>query len=481
MLRKVCDYIKQNKMVEMGDRIVVGVSGGADSVCLLYVLFEICIKYEIKIIVVHVNHGIRGIDADRDEQFVKELCSKLDIEYHSFYADVKKIAREDNLTEEEAGRQVRYQAFYEVSKQNKCNKIAIAHNRNDNAETVLFHLFRGSGMKGLTGIEPIRSMKTDSEEITVIRPLLCIERQEIEEYLKEKKISYQTDSTNLLNDYSRNKIRNQVLTYVTKEINQNAIKHIDGAASQLRETWEFLNKYILQRYAALVNREGQSYLVTTQQLKKEDIVIQRGIIRKILENLAGNLKDLEAKHVEQIISLYHKQVGRYIHLPYDIIARRGYNEIEFYIDKNRGETGNQVELQMEPMVVTIPGKLFLSKQGVYLETSVIDYKKNSIIPKNCCTKWFDYDKIENAVVIRTRNEGDYIQINHLGGRKKIKDYFIDQKIPKEERDIQLLVTDGSHVMWVLGNGDRMSEKYKVGETTSKILLMKLFNMEEKER
>jgi len=478
MLRKVCDYMKQNMMLEKGDKVVVGVSGGADSICLLYVLLEIYKKYEAKLIVVHVNHGIRGMDADRDEQFVKELCSKLDIEYYSFHIDVQKIAKEESLTEEEAGRKVRYQAFYEVSRLSKCNKIAIAHNRNDNAETVLFHLFRGTGIKGLTGIDPTRTMKTVTGEITIIRPLLCIGRQEIEDYLEKKRVPYQTDSTNLLDDYSRNKIRNQVLTYVNREINQNATKHIAGAASQLKETWEFLNKCIMERYAALVDKDGQTYAIIVRDFKKEDIVIQKGIIRKILENLAGNLKDLEAKHVEQVISLYHKQVGRYIQLPYDIIARRGYNEIKFYMDKNGEAIGDLDNEQMEPVVVMIPGKLFLSKKRVYLETSLIDYKKNRTIPKNCCTKWFDYDKIENAVVIRTRNEGDYIQINRLGGRKKLKDYFIDQKIPKEERDNQLLVTDGNHVMWVLGDGDRMSEKYKVDETTGKILSMKLLDMEE---
>jgi tRNA(Ile)-lysidine synthase len=134
--------------------------------------------------------------------------------------------------------------------------------------------------------------------------------------------------------------------------------------------------------------------------------------------------------------------------------------------------------RMEPLEIIIPGKIYLPNQNFYLETGIIDNKKNRIIPKNSCMKWFDYDKIENAVVIRNRNEGDYIQINSSGGRKKLKDYFIDHKIPKEERDKQLLVADGSNVMWILGDGNRMSEKYKVEETTKKILSMKLVYMEE---
>lgn len=480
MLRKVCDYIKQNKMIEKGDRIVVGVSGGADSICLLYVLDELCMEFNAFLTVVHVNHGIRGVEADRDEKFVSELCSKLNIEYHSYYYDVKRIAKEENLTEEEAGRKVRYQAFIEVSNGNKCNKIAIAHNKNDTAETVLFHLFRGTGMKGLSGIDPRCNRKTDTGNITIIRPLLCVERKEIETYLKEKGFDYRIDATNLTDDYSRNKIRNHILTYAVKEINRSSVQHIAAAASQLKENWEFVNSCISQRYTELVKEKDQSYYASVRELLEEDIVIQKGIIRKILERLAGELKDIEAKHVDQVLSLYQKQVGRQVHLPYHMIVSRGYHELRFFCDRDRELTEKIDENQPEQIEVKIPGKVYLPNMRLYLITSVINHKKSIVIPKNSCTKWFDYDKIENTVVIRTRNEGDYIQINRFGGRKKIKDYFIDHKIPKEERDQQLLISDGSHIIWILGEESRISEKYKVEDTTKKILLMKLIDVEEEE-
>jgi tRNA(Ile)-lysidine synthase len=480
MLRKVCDYIEQNKMIEKGDRIVLGVSGGADSVCLLYVLFDICKDYEAKLIVVHVHHGIRGTEADRDEEFVKELCYRLNIEYHNFGYDVKNIAKEENLSEEEAGRKVRYQAFIETARSRKCNKVAVAHNRNDNAETVLFHLFRGTGIKGLTGIDPVRSIKAEPLNITLIRPLLCLERQEIEKYLKEHSIPYQIDTTNLSDDYSRNKIRNQILTYAAREINHNAAKHITEAAVQLKEIEEYVNRSVLQRFHSMVLIEDMVYSFQTLDFKKEDIVIQKGIIRKILEQLAGDLKDLEAKHVEKVLSLCEKQVGRILHLPYGIVAIKGYDDIKFCIDKAKENDTEMDRKQMEPVSLAIPCRIYLPQLQMYLETEVFENKKNISIPKNSCMKWFDYDKIENAVKIRTRNEGDYIQINRFGGRKKLKDYFIDRKIPKEERDHRLLVADGSHIMWIIGDGERISEKYKVDDTTNKILLMKLFHMEENE-
>lgn len=480
MIRKVCDYIKLNNMMEKGDSLVVGVSGGADSVCLLFVLSELRKEYEVKLTAVHINHGIRGKEADLDEQFVKELCSRLDIDYHNYYYNVKEIAAQESLSEEEAGRNVRYRAFSEVCRLIGGNKIAIAHNTNDNAETVLFHLFRGTGIKGLTGIDPIRKLNMADGEITVIRPLLCVSRQEIEDFLRQYAIPYQIDSTNLTEDYSRNKIRNRVLTYVTKEINQNAVSHISEAAAQLKEIEEFVTKSIMDRYHILVDETEPFFCVTVEELRKEDIVIQRGIIRRILEKLAGNLKDLEAKHVEQVLSLYKKQVGRQISLPYDIIVKREYNEMKFYCSNNPKVGDSILHEKVESREIMIPGKLYLPENRMFLETEVFNYKKNEPIPKNSCAKWFDYDKIENAVLIRNRKEGDYIQINCLGGRKRLKDYFIDQKIPREERNNRLLIADGNHIMWILGDGERISEKYKVEETTNRVLLIKLIDAEENE-
>ena len=210
MLQDLISFVKENKMIEKGDRIVIGLSGGADSVCLLYALIQ-CFGHEIdKIIAIHINHGLRGDQADEDELFVKDLCKGLDIEFYSIYKDVRKFASENRLSEEEAGRNIRYQTFFKACMKYKCNKIAIAHNRNDNAETMLFNLFRGAGINGLTGIDPKRMMKMGKDQALIIRPLLNTSRDEIEEYLREKEIAYKVDASNLENDYSRNRIRNQV-------------------------------------------------------------------------------------------------------------------------------------------------------------------------------------------------------------------------------------------------------------------------------
>jgi tRNA(Ile)-lysidine synthase len=478
MLNKIKSYMIQNKLLTKGDRIIVGVSGGADSICLLYVLLSLRREYELILTAVHINHGIRGKEADLDEQFVKEFCSIYGIKCESYRYEVKRLAMENGLSEEEAGRRVRYQSFFECCRKYKCNKLAVAHNKNDNAETVLFHLFRGSGIRGLSGIAPDRKISGEMGEITIIRPLLGVTRREIEAFLAEEGINYRIDSTNLTDDYTRNKIRNQILTYACNEINAQAISNISEAAVSLREIDDYLNQNIRICYKAIVRKEEFCYRINADALRQEHIVIQKGIIMQLLQELAGSSKDLEEKHVQAVLRLLQKKVGSQVHLPYDMIAEREYNDISVY-RRCKGQAERYEQQAFRAMYINIPGLTYVITRNLIIETELIPYKKSTPIPKSSCMKWFDYDKIENAVEIRTRKEGDLIQINSLGGHKKLKDYFIDRKLPQKERDNQLLIADGNHIMWIPGVIDRMSEKYKVEASTTKILLMKMIDMEEK--
>jgi tRNA(Ile)-lysidine synthase len=471
MFNKVHNYIKEHNMLEKGDRIVIGVSGGADSVCLFHVLFRLVDEYNLKLFVVHVNHGIRKIDADLDEAYVKELCDQRNVTFRSLKVDVKKIGKRDGLSEEEAGRLIRYEEFYRCYEENKCNKIAIAHNKNDNAETILFHLFRGSGMKGLSGILPVRD--------EIIRPLLGIERIEIEHYLKEKEIKYCNDYTNETDDYSRNRIRHHILGYAKDYINVRATNNIVHAGNQIREVYKFLEKNIDLEFDKTVtfHEKETAYEIDIHRLMLQDTIIQRGIVRKIFYLLAGKLKDVEFDHTDLVLSLMKKQVGKRLNMPYGITALRGYSGITMFQNKENNWKGayNEGVANVTPIAlnelsetlleVLIPG--FNKTIGVKL----INYKKNMIIPQNGCTKWFDYDKIKNTVLIRTRAAGDFIEIDGKGSKKKIKSFFIDEKIPREERDYKLLVADGSHIMWIIGS--RISEGYKVNEETKVILEISL--------
>lgn len=484
MYTQVSEYIKKNNLIGDSDFIVVGVSGGADSVCLLSILWELYRQTKVRLVVVHINHGIRGKAADEDEQFVRNLSERMEIPFYSFRFEVTKIAAERGLTLEEAGREVRYEAFLEICQKLKCNKIAIAHNRNDNAETVLFNLFRGSGVKGITGIGPKRIIETPAGRVTVIRPLLFARREEIEEYLMKKQLTHRTDASNLEEEFSRNKLRNRVLTYVTGEINPGAVDHIAEAAEDLAEIESFLGKLIEQRYRELITYRRESgvpvYEFNTEEVAKEDIVLRKGILLRILESLAGSRKDISRRHVEELLGLFRKQVGKQLHLPYGILAVRGYHTIRITLQGGNHETPAAASPAVGAVKLLIPGITPTASFHTIIETGIIQYEKEKPFPKNSCTKWFDYDKIENAVNVRSRKEGDYLQINSQGGNKKLKDYLIDTKIPREERDRLLLIADGSHIMWIPGAGSRMSEKYKITDATHRILWINLYDAEEKE-
>ena len=479
MLKKAADYIKAHKLIEDGDRILIGVSGGADSVCLLHILSTLYQATDLTFFVVHVHHGIRQEEADRDEAFVRALCNRLKIEYRAYYYDVRVLARKEGLSEEEAGRRVRYEAFIGASNEFGCNKVAVAHNKNDNAETFLLNLFRGSAVKGLTGMESMITMKTDVGRITIIRPLLSISREEIEAYTNEQNISYLNDSTNFDDAYTRNKIRNQVLAYAKEQINTNVIEHINNATDHIRETYDFVDKYINERYQAIVRHEDKVYEYFIHDLEIEDIVIKKGIIIKILGDLAGSLKDIEAKHVEAVLALAKKQVGKKLNLPYGMTALKTYDGIKLYLEVNDKEQVSDTLEPVMPIDILIPGRTDIEHYGICIEADVLENKNNEPFLKNSCMKWFDYDKIENTLKLRVRKSGDYLQINSRGGRKKLKDYFIDLKIPKEERDNILLLADGNHILWIIGYGDRISEGYKIGDNTKRILSMRLINAKEK--
>lgn len=460
MIELVRTYVKENKLLTSNDRIVVGVSGGADSVCLLLCLKALQDEYGLHLFVVHVNHGLRGQEARDDQWYVESLCERLKVPCHSVSVDVAMVAKENGYSLEEAGRNLRYEIFQKEYIEKNCNKIAIAHNKNDQAETVLLNLVRGSGMQGLTGIKAWRN--------NIIRPLLGVSRDQIEGYLKEQQVSYCVDATNLEDVYTRNKIRLHVLPTL-EEVNDQAISHIVNAAKQLAEVEAYLKKITDKLFDRIVTEINGQYFVKVNDLLEVDLVLRKRIIREMLSCVANRLKDIEEKHVSAILSLLDKEVGKQIHLPYQMVATRTYEQLRLEIPKAD-------EMERKPLLIPIlsEGVYPLPKGDSALEVTFLDYKKNMIIPKNRCTKWFDYDKIKNTIFLRNRKQGDYLQINASGNVKTIKSLFIDEKIPREQREEVPLLCDGNHVMWVLGG--RISEAYKVTEHSRKILVVKMMEV-----
>lgn len=447
MIKQIRSYIEKYQMIAEGDTVIAGVSGGADSVCLLLVLLELQREISFEIRAVHVEHGIRGAESREDAAFVKELCQSKEIPFIQYDYDVPRIAKEQGMSEEEAGRMLRYGAFEKEAEKYLQGKISVAHNQNDNAETILHHLIRGSHLRGLTGIPPVRGK--------IIRPLLCISREEIEAYLQEKNQNYRTDATNFETIYTRNRIRHEVLP-VLKDINPSAVSHVVRTAEALRETQEYLDMQAGALTEQTVHFEGNEAWIETEKLKPVPNLLRNQVLYQSLVKLASFRKDIAEVHITDLWKLSGRQVGKSICLPYGLIAVREYEGIRIRADmaeciQKNGETAEMPLMESTQFRCRIFEK----------DAKIQDF------PKKKYTKWLDYDKIKGNLFVRKRKPGDYFFLEEQGHVKKLKQYFVDEKIPREQREQILLVADGDHIVWVVGY--RISAYYKITEHTRRIL------------
>ncbi len=454
-------------MLTCGDRVIAGVSGGADSVCLFLMLLELREKIGFDLIVVHVHHGLRGEAADQDQQFVEALCEQHRIPLEIFRVNLESIAKKRKQSLEEAGRMVRREAFDSVCKKYGGNKIALAHHQNDNAETLLWNLSRGTGLDGLGGIRPVNGK--------FIRPLLCMNRKEIEEYLAKRKQSYCIDETNAGTDYTRNKLRHLVLPILEEQVNSAAVRHMNETMEQIWELQEYMQEQVEAAYQECVQEHFEKACwIQIQQKSFETFseLIKKMVIRKGMEQVGGKKRDLSHKHVDVMMELMNKQVGRTLDLPYEMHAKRNYEGVR--LEKQRtyssGEEKKAGIIQECMAELNIPGETILADRNLKLRCKILEKPKNlSIkdIPQKIYTKWFDYGIIKSSLYIRTRQAGDTIVIDEKGHQKKLKNWFVDEKIPKEVRDSQLLLAENNEILWVLGH--RMSQAYQVKQSTKWIL------------
>ena len=457
MLKKVRDYMREHEMTAPGDAVIVALSGGADSVCLLTVLKQLATP-EFLLRAVHVHHGIRGAEADRDEAFAQKLCESLSVPLCVAYCHVPAYAAEHGLSEEEAGRILRYQVLEKEAGKWEQElpagsrvKIALAHHRDDNAETILHHLLRGSGLTGLAGIRPVQGRR--------IRPLLCVGREEIRAYLEAGHISWCEDSTNQSPDYTRNRIRSQVLPLLKTAVNEQAEEHILLAGQIIGQADAYLRQQAEEIWQeAVCGREEDLAAIPLTAFARQPEILKTYLIRHMLDQLHPGWKDIGSRHFTAIAELAGKPVGSRLDLPGGLMARTGYETLEI-VRKTEREVSVKTESGAD-------GEIHGRQTVPELHMTVFSRQKDQEIPKNQYTKWFDYDKIKGTLSVRTRRTGDYL-ILPSGGSKTIARYMIDEKIPKEKREQILLLAEGSHVLWVVGF--RISEYYKIEEHTENIL------------
>ena len=441
MYQKVRAYVEKYHMLEQGDKVIAGVSGGADSVCLLFMLMELSREMHLQITVIHVHHGLRGESADADAAYVQKLCRELHISCRVVYEDVHRYAHERGLTVEEAGRVVRRNAFEAALYELGADKIALAHHRDDNAETLLWNLCRGTGLKGMGAIAPVRGIW--------IRPLLCLSRKEIESYLEKREVSYCTDESNFENTYTRNKIRNQVIPFLESNINERASEHMAAVAEQMQLLSQYISDEVEKYRQICTKKTGNGRLILVKETyEKVPETLKPYVVHEVLCEASGHRKDIEAVHIRLLHELLKKQTGRSIHLPYGITAYRCYEGIEFVSESEEQE---------------------IEEGKVHFRVFPCTDEIREAFPQIPYTKWFDYDIIKNTVKIRHRQPGDYITIDASGRTQKLKQYFINEKIPREERERIWLAADGSHIMWIIGY--RQNQIYQITDKTKRILEM----------
>lgn len=456
LIGKVSAFIKKYDLIRPGDSVICGVSGGADSVCLLHILRELSGEAGFALHAVHVHHGIRGPEADEDEKFAEKTAAVLGIPYKAFYCDVPAFARRNRKTEEEAGRILRRQAFdaYIREKELRGAKIALAHHRDDLAETVIFQLARGSGLAGLAGIRP----KVTDGNRTVIRPLLGVSRREIEEWMEEKGLPYRTDRTNLEDDYARNRIRHHVMPYLEEEIHSGAAAHIAQNALLSGEALDFIESEAAKRGQKHISvKDG--ICLSGHVFSEEEPFMISCIVRRCLKMLAPHQQDITAKHIEDIIKLGKNGNGKRIDLPGGIRAERTCEGLRFYFEQEKNEKEEAFE-----ELLTQTGQVCC---GGWTFSCIEDSCIRLPIPEKPYTKWIDFAIISDELRVRTRRPGDYLTVRSDGARKKLSDYMTDVKMPHALRGRIPLVADGQEIIWIPGY--RLSERYKITEATKKIL------------
>lgn len=437
--------INKYGMLNMGDTVVIGLSGGADSVSLTSVLLSLKEELRLNLICAHVNHGIRGEEADGDERFCRNFCRDNGIEIKVLNADVPGQAKINSMSQEEYGRKIRYEFFASLAGEN--GKIATAHNLNDCVETLLFNLARGTSLKGACSIPPVRG--------NIIRPLIETPREEIEEFCRENSLEFVTDSTNFENEYSRNKIRNIVIPAL-KEINASAVPAISRYIAFSRQEEEALEFIEDEKYALCLSDSA----LCEESLMKLPVALQRRIIYRYLKERTSS--DISAKHIEDILSLLGKNKAVNTAGGLKIRSKNGFLSV--------------VSTQALPK----PWKIGIEKKDAQIAlpygravVKIINIKDLQNFNKEYIDKCVDCDKISEKLCLRSRESGDKITLAKRGVTKSLKKLFIEDKIDADKRNRTAVLADGEEVVWVDGYGS--SKKFSPDKNSKKIMTIKIEN------
>ena len=443
LYNKAYDTVRKYKMLSYGESVVVGLSGGADSCALLDFLVSVRDELGLKISACHINHQLRGAEADRDEHFAEGVCERYGVKLYILHADVKGEAVRQKKSTEQCGRDIRY-AFFEKTADMLGAKIATAHTASDNAETVLFNLARGSGAAGLCGIPPVRG--------NIIRPLIECTRSDIENYCRERNLEYVTDSTNLTDEYTRNKIRLEVIPKL-KEINPSFENAVSGMTERMMQTMDFINKSAENILESAYTENG--YRISVLQEADEAVLSQAIMIICKKNNVSP-----EAKHIELIKKIVYNSGAVEIKQNVFAVSKQGFLRM---VQKYAETDSQQAEWNGQENISINNKKISLCK------VNKDEFYNSKKIDKRLFDNSMDYDTIPLTAVFRTRCSGDVFKLPRRKVTKSVKKLFSELKIPQEQRDKKILLADGCEILWIEGVG--ASEKVSVKKDTENIVFI----------
>lgn len=447
------DTIEKYKLIEKNDIILIGFSGGKDSACLLDLLVKIKDSYNLRLIGCHFNHQVRA-EAKRDEDFCKKRCQDLNIEFYSGSGSMVDFAKVNKISEEAAGRILRKNFFADLIRKTGASKIALAHNYNDQVETLLMRVFRGTGLDGLRGM--------DFKDGNIIRPILNIKRADIEAYISENNIPYVEDHTNFENAYERNKIRNLIIPSIEETLDKEIADSVFNLSILAKNDVGYLEKLTEENFLDLCKKDDLgNIIVNGEEYLKLDQALRYRLVRRIYKELSTYIQDISYKNIVTIDELFLKASGKFIDNLGDIKIRKSYDQVIFEKNPKPEALNNYIIL----------------KEGINYVNDKMKIKIEKTNEKAAGKNYFTLpvENISGPLVIRTRENGDRIRPKGLNGSKKLKDIFIDKKIDRAKRDSYLLLADDEKIFVII---DLVQSQYLYETSTSKTYMRVSIEKEE---
>ena len=445
--QKVVKFILNKKLIDAGDRILVALSGGADSVFLLAFLLKYKRRFNIDVAAFHLNHNLRGKEANIDEQFCKNLATLNNIRFFSTSKNVRLFAKRNRMSLEEAGRELRYSEMLKIAGTNNYTKIATAHNSDDNTETVLLNLIKGTGIKGLSGIPEKREK--------IIRPILVLSKKEILDYLHNKKIKYRTDRSNEENNYNRNYLRNKIIPLIKDKLNPQFNSAVFRTSEVISGYTSLIDEQINNAVKKAVSYKQQKLIINLKHLEEKDVRLYGDVLRKSVRKYFK--EDLESKNISDLLKLIKAQSGSEIKLPNKIFAVKERNSIIIYLKKREKKNAKQVEI-----------KIGEEKQFEGKSVSISAFNRDKLTLQNNINKeYISQDNIQSSFILRRWKDGDRFFPLGMKNSKKLSDFLTEQKVRSSEKKEQLVLTNAGKIVWVVGI--RIDERYKISAKTKKVL------------